>query len=899
MRASAFLFAVVVFAGVGFGAYRIAGAAAAWYEARTAEQIDTALKAAGQDWASVDTDGLTVTLAGAAPDESSRFRALEITRQVVAARRIDDTTTLEASAPLPPPPFALELLRNEADVSLIGLVPETGGRDVIRSALGAGGLSGNVTDMLESADEPAPAGWAEALGFGLSVLAELPRAKVSVSPALVKVIAVADSDPDRAKLEERLKRAVPAGVTLTLDISAPRPVIAPFAFDLSIDGGVGTLAACSAESDEAASAILAAARTAGLQGDAACRVGLGAPSPEWSAAVARGLDALAELGGGRFVLHDLSAQLTPPPGADPQRIGEIGRALDADLPDVFQLTTVVAQSVAGTPDSERAYPATFEAALDEDGSVRLSGLVKDKTSQDAILSYAAALFGHDRVVNATMLDPSLPDGWPGRILAGVEALSALKEGTLKVSADRVAVAGSSLNEHAADKVDALLAAKVGAGAVVDVSFDAAAAAAAAEAARPRPELCADQISAILDAGSIQFAAGSADIVPESQGVIAAIADVLRGCPGADFEIGGHTDSQGSAEANQRLSDARAEAVLTALRAENLPMVRLTARGFGADDPVADNATEAGRAQNRRIEFTLVAPEGVERLESDDAGMAEAGPETEDDAATDCEMAIGDILSEGSIQFAAGSSEIAPESVAVVEAIGDVLAGCPDTKLEIGGYTDSQGSDEGNLRLSQGRAEAVLAALRTPELPLAGVSARGYGEADPVADNATAEGRALNRRIVFKGLEAPEPEGEGQALTDAACAEKIEAILAGTTIQFALGSAEIAPESNAMITTIGGALRSCPDVALEIGGYTDSRGSDSGNLRLSQERAEAVLAALRAPDLPLPNVVAHGYGEADPIADNTTAAGRAENRRIAFELVTAEGDAQGEGDDGSQ
>ena len=48
-----------------------------------------------------------------------------------------------------------------------------------------------------------------------------------------------------------------------------------------------------------------------------------------------------------------------------------------------------------------------------------------------------------------------------------------------------------------------------------------------------------------------FAAGSADIVPESRGVIAAIADVLRGCPGAAFEIGGHTDSQGPREANQR------------------------------------------------------------------------------------------------------------------------------------------------------------------------------------------------------------------------------------------------------------------------------------------------------------------------------------------------------------
>ena len=61
-------------------------------------------------------------------------------------------------------------------------MPETGGRDVIRAALGAGGLAEHVTDMLETAAEPAPEGWREALGFGLAVLAELPRAKISVTP---------------------------------------------------------------------------------------------------------------------------------------------------------------------------------------------------------------------------------------------------------------------------------------------------------------------------------------------------------------------------------------------------------------------------------------------------------------------------------------------------------------------------------------------------------------------------------------------------------------------------------------------------------------------------------------------------------------------------------------------
>ena len=305
-------------------------------------------------------------------------------------------------------------------------------------------------------------------------------------------------------------------------------------------------------------------------------------------------------------------------------------------------------------------------------------------------------------------------------------------------------------------------------------------------------------------------------------MIAAIADVLRGCPGANFEIGGHTDSQGSAEANQQLSDVRSQAVLAALEAEDLPFVGLSARGFGADDPVADNASESGRAENRRIEFTLVDPEDMREPEEPEE------PQATDTAAADCAAAIDAVLAEGSIQFAAGSATIAEESAPAVTAIAAALRGCPAAAFEIGGHTDSQGSDSGNLRLSTERAEAVLAALRAPDLPLPAVTARGYGEADPVADNATAEGRAQNRRIVFTPL-GPEPAGEGDAEgavaaeaggPEATCAARIEAILAEGSIEFAAESATIAPESAELLTSIAAALRTCPDVAMEIAGHTD-------------------------------------------------------------------------------
>jgi OOP family OmpA-OmpF porin len=585
----------------------VAVAATAYFERDRTRRVAEALDAAGLDWVEVASDGLTVALAGAAPDEPGRFRAVEIAKRVVPAGRVEDATTVREPEPLGPPPFALEVLRNEAEVSLIGIVPEPGGRADIRAALEAAGLAADVIDMLETTEHAAPAGWRPSLELGLRVVAELPRARVSVAPGAVGVIAVADSDASRAELTARLQQATPAGVALELDITAPRPVIAPFRVDFSLEGGVGSFAACSAGSDEDAAAILAAAREAGLAGDAACAVGLGAPSRNWAAAVARGFAALLELGGGRFAIRDLEALLTGPPDIAPERLSAVGKRLDAALPAVFALTTIAPPRMEARDGGPPVYAPRFDAVLQPDGTLRLEGPMHDAASQEAIHSFARALFGSDRVENATVIDPALPEGWPLRVLSGIEALAETKEGSLVVTPDAVAVEGSSIEPDAESRVAAMLTEKLGDAVEVAVAYDAAAAAAAAAAARSRPEICAEEIAAILADGSIQFAAGSATIDPASGGVIAAIADVLHGCPGARFEIGGHTDSQGRQEVNQRLSEERAEAVVAALKAEAPPLISLSARGFGATRPVADNDSEEGRARNRRIEMTLVVP----------------------------------------------------------------------------------------------------------------------------------------------------------------------------------------------------------------------------------------------------------------------------------------------------
>ena len=99
-----------------------------------------------------------------------------------------------------------------------------------------------------------------------------------------------------------------------------------------------------------------------------------------------------------------------------------------------------------------------------------------------------------------------------------------------------------------------------------------------------------------------FATSKADILPESNAVVAQMIALLKENPGLKVSIEGHTDNSGDAKANKGLSERRAQAVLAALKTAGIPAGRLSAAGWGSEKPVADNGTAEGKAQNRRVEL---------------------------------------------------------------------------------------------------------------------------------------------------------------------------------------------------------------------------------------------------------------------------------------------------------
>ncbi len=106
-------------------------------------------------------------------------------------------------------------------------------------------------------------------------------------------------------------------------------------------------------------------------------------------------------------------------------------------------------------------------------------------------------------------------------------------------------------------------------------------------------------------GNVTFAHDSADLKPAFFDVLNSVAKVLDKYEKTVVEVAGHTDSTGSEEYNQRLSEQRADSVARFLESQGVISQRIITVGMGESRPVADNSTAAGRQANRRVELTLV------------------------------------------------------------------------------------------------------------------------------------------------------------------------------------------------------------------------------------------------------------------------------------------------------
>lgn len=191
-------------------------------------------------------------------------------------------------------------------------------------------------------------------------------------------------------------------------------------------------------------------------------------------------------------------------------------------------------------------------------------------------------------------------------------------------------------------------------------------------------------------------------------------------------------------------------------------------------------------------------------------------------------------------------------------------------LAVIGWMMSRGGDRDGTEIAATPAGAPIIASATPAPTPGAAAAAEISEYSRVLNDFTLKaevGGVEEKLITFI-------ESGNQPCTDAACWFTFD------RLTFATGSATLDMErSRAQLENIRAILAAYPTVQLKIGGYTDNSGDPAANLALSQQRAEAVVAALGAIGVDPARIVAEGFGEQFPVASNETEEGRAQNRRI--------------------
>ena len=605
MRLSALFLRIGVFICAALISAMAAHSTVAFVQDRSVVAVRETLIDRGYDWASVIGDGLQVIVEGEAPTEASRFRAISASGSIVDASRVIDNMSVAESGNIAAPKFAIEILRNDSGVSLIGLIPADTDRDRLAARITDIANGQSVTDLLESADYPVPNTWPAALNYSLRALEMLPRSKISVGAERVAINAISDSAADKARLETALARNTPDGVRLAVSISSPRPVISPFTARFTKDTDGVRFDACAADSPDAERVIMVAASAAGFEGKSSCVQALGVPSRTWGSAVAGAIDAVNSLGGGTVTISDTDVTLVALQGTQQSTFDSVVGELENALPDVFALNA----ELPATPQAGADGPPQFTATRSPEGAVQLRGRIPDDLINTTAENYAMAKFGRANVTMGTRVVSDLPAGWAVRVLAGIEALSKMSNGSVVVEPDQMIIKGNTGLETAQADITRLLIDKLGQTSSFEINvtyvkqLDPI-------ASLSTPEECIAQIDAITNARKILFDPSSATITADTLPIVDDIADVLKKCADLRIQIAGFTDSQGREEMNQQLSKERAGAVLVALRQRRIPVSSFEAVGFGEADPIATNDTEDGREANRRIEFSLIAPESA-------------------------------------------------------------------------------------------------------------------------------------------------------------------------------------------------------------------------------------------------------------------------------------------------
>lgn len=223
-----------------------------------------------------------------------------------------------------------------------------------------------------------------------------------------------------------------------------------------------------------------------------------------------------------------------------------------------------------------------------------SGTVPDDATKSAVLSRLRELYGAERVVDRIEIDAvAAPPNWREHVLRMIGPdLQQVSDGQLEINGNNVRLSGQVSDAARGAQITSGLKAALNPTYTVTSELRNGGA---------KQNL----LDKTLGNRIIEFQSGSATLTPTGQTILDEMAIALKQVGNTHVQIIGHTDSVGARQANVNLSMARAASVKSYLEQKGVAGNHLSVIGRGPDEPVADNATDQGRARNRRIAFRVL------------------------------------------------------------------------------------------------------------------------------------------------------------------------------------------------------------------------------------------------------------------------------------------------------
>ena len=884
-------------------------------------------------------DGSRLTLSGATPDEPL---VGELEALALSGTSVSTSLVLASGAPAEFASSAKLLLQNllklesgsatisDSTLSLSGLPADPTAAEAVRLAMtpsgavvtlgpphvseywlsaerGADGIvldgfvpDATVRDRLEALDgveaaglelgRGAPERFESGVDFVINALRQMSEGHAAIQGTVITLEGRAATVADFTAIETTLELGAPQGLILATATVKP-PLATPFTFaaEKSADGQVSL-------SGYVPSAAVRKALVAKLPAVAADATVIADGNPaDFEAAALKALSVLPLLDSGKVSYDGASWSLT---GAvdTPQKAFAAESAFAAtglrSAGWTYTVNLPAAADVAALPVVD---PYVWKAQKSANGSITFGGFVPTEQLKRYLAGHAGSA-----VVDGTALGAGAPEGFIPAAIGGLDALLAMDEGSLALTAGNWSLTGKvpttvdryeleSTLRGAADTSAWHVAIQAADAAPVVAPFVWSAVKAADGSFTLSGYVPTEQLRdfAAVRAGKI---AKDATLVGsgEPQGFIA---DSLAGLDALLSLESGEVKYDGKkwSISGQPISPADADAVKAALAAATdggagwtqalaepkevpvaePPPVAIAAPAEPVEPEVAAEpapdavAPEASEAAATPVEAAPIAESEERPAEQDIAAVEPTAPPAVRNYLFDAKKARG-----GPIAFSgAVPAEPMRRHLAVI------TGGEPSAALTIGAGLPA------DFVTSADAGSRALALLADGEFGLDGDKWVFTGRAETEADKQA----ALSALAVVPTLDQWETSVTLLPPLEV-CRDKVGAFAARNAILFQSGSARMAEESIPAVDELAGYLALCPEATVNVEGHTDADGEDEANLALSVSRAEAVVDALILRGIGPERLYAIGYGESLPIASNETRAGKQANRRIAFTLA---------------